>query len=379
MISLFSRHVLRDIAAATLGVGAVLLVLLLTNQLAFIMGRAASGQIPAALVFELVRLSLVENSILVVPVAVLLGGVLGLGRLYHDSEIAAAQACGIGTAPLYRVMGLLTLLATVLAAWIAFQAAPAAAERTAQIRVEALRTAVTRGLAPGQFRSLGSGATLYFTGMDDDGQLRDVFVQRARPAAEAGGRVEVMLADRARYAVSDDGASYTITLEDGESLVGVPGRGQWRRMRFATQVVRLPIPEATLPGKSKVSVEPTRALLHATDLRFIGELHWRIAMVLLTVVLGLLAVPLAKLRPRQGRYARVVWALVLYALYAYLLIYGRTLLERGRIPAWMGLWWAHLLALGLGLLFIVLPGLGIRNRIRRRRSRAQPAPRGAVP
>jgi len=364
---------------ATLGVGGVLLVLLLTNQLAFIMGRAASGQIPAGLVFELVRLSLVENSILVLPVAVLLGGVLGLGRLYHDSEIAAAQACGIGTAPLYRVMGLVTLLATMLAAWIAFQAAPAAAQRTVEIRVEALRTAVTRGLAPGQFRSLGSGATLYFRGMDSDGQLRDVFVQRARPAADGAGSVEIVLADRAHYQLSDDSSFYTITLQDGESLSGVPGQGQWRRMRFATQTVRLPIPEATLPGKSKVSVEPTLALLHSADPRFAGELHWRIASVLLTVVLGILAVPLARLRPRQGRYARVVWALLLYAVYAYLLIYGRTLLERGRIPGWLGLWWAHALAIGLGMAFILLPKLQVRFRNPFRRPRGPAAPHGAAP
>ena len=46
---------------------------------------------------ELVALSLRDNLIVILPFAVLLGVVLGLGRLYHDSEIAAAQAGGIGT------------------------------------------------------------------------------------------------------------------------------------------------------------------------------------------------------------------------------------------------------------------------------------------
>lgn len=368
MKGIFFRHVLRDVGAATLGVGVVLLVLLLTNQLAFILGRAASGQIPATLVLELVRLSLVENSVVILPIAVLLGGVLGLGRLYHDSEIAAAQACGVGVAPLYRAMGLITLLATGLAAWVSFHAGPASAQRTAQIRVEALRTAATRGLVPGQFRSLGSGATLYFSGVDPDGQLREVFVQRSATGQEAGS-VEIMLADHARYEVSADSNFYTIALQNGESLTGVPGQGQWRRMRFATQTVRLPTPEAALPGKPRVDVLPTADLLAASDPRLNGELHWRIASVLLTAALGLLAVPLAKLRPRQGRYARVVWALLLYAVYAYLLIYGRTMLEQQRIPAWLGLWWAHLIAIGLGLLFIALPVL----RDRQGRWRTRPA------
>lgn len=364
---IFFRHVLRDAGVATLGVGVLLLVLLLTNQLAFILGRAATGQIPASLVLELVRLSLVENSVVIMPIAVLLGGVLGLGRLYHDSEIAAAQACGLGTAPLYRAMGLITLVATLLAAWVSFQAGPVAAQRTAQIRIEALRTAATRGLVPGAFRSLGSGTTLYFGGVEPDGRLKEVFVQRSATAQESTDAVEIVVADHARYEVSPDSNFYTITLENGESLTGVPGQGQWRRMRFATQTVRLPTPEATLPGKPRVDVQPTGQLFGSADPRHAGELHWRIASVLLTAVLGLLAVPLAKLRPRQGRYARVVWALLLYAVYAYLLIYGRTMLEQQRIPGWLGLWWAHALAIGLGLLFIALPGL--RDGWARRRAR----------
>lgn len=367
---IFFRHVLRDVGVSTAAVGGVLLVLLLTNQLAFVLGRAASGQIPGSLVAQLVMLSLVENSVVILPIAVLLGAVMGLGRLYHDSEIAAAQACGIGDAPLYRAVGLVTLLATAAGGWVSFQAGPEAAQRAAQIRVEALRTAATRGLLPGQFRSLGSGATLYFASFGDEGELREVFVQRPGAVGddEQQGAVEIVLADRARYEVSADSNYYTITLQEGESLAGVPGQGQWRRMRFAEQTVRLPTPEASLPGKPRVDIQPTSALLASGDPRLIGELHWRISSVLLTAALGLLAVPLARLRPRQGRYARVVWALLLYAVYAYLLIYGRTLIERERIPGWLGLWWAHALAIGLGLFFVALPR--IRDRMARARATA---------
>ena len=371
MGGIFFRHVLRDVAIATLGVAAVLFVLLLTNQLAFVLGRAASGQIPGSVVAQLVLLSLKENTVVILPIAVLLGGVLGFGRPYHDSEIAAAQACGIGTGPLYRAAGLVTLLAVLVCAWIAFIEGPRSAQRSTAIRLEALRTAATRGLAPGQFRSLGSGTMLYFGSRAGDGSLREVFVQRPGDAtrAQSAGTVEIVVADRALYEVSADSNYYTITLFDGESRVGVPGGGQWRRMRFAEQTVRLPTPEATLPGKPRVDVQPTRALFGSEDPRLRAELHWRISSVLITLALGLLAVPLAKLRPRQGRYARVVWALLLYAVYAYLLIYGRTLLERERTPDWLGLWWVHGIAVALGLLLINLP----RFNDWRARQRAAPA------
>jgi lipopolysaccharide export system permease protein len=51
----------------------------------------------------------------------------------------------------------------------------------------------------------------------------------------------------------------------------------------------------------------------------------------------------------------VIWALLLYGVYTYLLIYGRTLLEREQTPAWLGLWWVHVVALAVGFAFIRLP------------------------
>ncbi|MEY2854058.1 MAG: hypothetical protein RL030_1190, partial [Pseudomonadota bacterium] len=291
------------------------------------------------------------------PISVLLGTVLGLGRMYHDSEIAAAQACGISNGPLYRAAGLVSILAAAMCGWIALVAGPKAAQRMLDVRVDALRTAVTRGLAPGQFRSLGSGTMLTFTAQDTDGTLQEVFVQRAVADPKAPGRIEIVTAARARYALSADSSYYTVTMYDGESHAGVPGKGEWRRMRFSEQTVRLPTPDATLPGKPRTDVQSTLALVGSDDPRLQAELHWRLSSVISSIALGLLAVPVAKLRPRQGRYARVVWALMLYGLYAGLLVLGRTLLDRGQTPSWLGLWWVHIAAVGLGLALIGLPRL----------------------
>ena len=89
--------------------------------------------------------------------------------------------------------------------------------------------------------------------------------------------------------------------------------------------------------------------------------------VLITVVLGLVAVPLSRLRPRQGRHARVVWAVLLFAVYAGLLSAGRTLLERGETPRPLGLWWAHAVAVALAAGVLLLPLVG--NALARQRRR----------
>jgi lipopolysaccharide export system permease protein len=77
----------------------------------------------------------------------------------------------------------------------------------------------------------------------------------------------------------------------------------------------------------------------------------------MTLVLTGLAVPLGRLRPRQGRYAHVWIAVLVFALYANLALAGRTWLERGKIAPELGLWWVHGLFLMACVAALALPRL----------------------
>lgn len=349
---IFFRHVLRHVAWSTLAVFVVLLVVLFAYQLAFVLGRAADGQLPGELVLRLVGLTLRGNLNVILPFAVVLGVVLGLGRLHHDSEIAAAHAGGVGTSTLYAAAGTVIFVVAAVAAWMAFVDGPVAAGQVVHLRTEALRTAVTRGLVPGQFRALGHGVTLYARSADADGTLRDVFMQRDLPSRQTDGKTQIVLAESARYAVSADSNYYTVDMQNGHSYEGVPGAAQWRISRFARQFIRVPAPQARLPGRPRLDAVPSGELLVSSSPLLRGELHWRIGWVCAVIVLGLLAVPLSRLSPRQGRYARVPWVILLFAVYAGLLTTGRLMLERQQLPAVLGLWWVHAAAvlLGAGLL-----------------------------
>jgi len=352
------RHVLREVGLAFIGVALVLLALIVTNQLAFVLGRVAEGQVPGSLVLELLRLSVMENASVILPISLLLGITVALGRLYHDSEMVAAQACGMGPATVYTAAGLVTLGTAALGAWLAFVAGPEGARRSFEIRSESLRTALVRGLSPGQFRSLGNGAVLYFREQDEDGRLREVFFEHrvARGPGAGEGRLEVVLADSARYTLAPDGSLAAVVLQSGRRYEGLPGGGAWRTMQFREQTVPVRAAEGAAL-KPRADMQSAGALRVSTDPRYQAEYHWRIATVVITLVLGVLAIPIARLRPRQGRYARVIWGVMLYAVYANLLISGRTLIEKGTVPAWLGLWWVHALIAILGVGIIKLPRL----------------------
>jgi lipopolysaccharide export system permease protein len=62
---------------------------------------------------------------------------------------------------------------------------------------------------------------------------------------------------------------------------------------------------------------------------------------------------LSKLRPRQGRYARVGFAIVLYVAYSSLLSASKIWVEKSDLAPAIGVWWVHAAALGLGLYLLM--------------------------
>jgi lipopolysaccharide export system permease protein len=368
LLRILDRYILREVVVSWLGVTGVLLAILLTNQVARVLQRAAEAQYPRGVVLELIALSSVQNFSVIMPVGLLLAIVLALGRLYHDSEMTAAQACGAGTRTVaLPVMGFTVLLAIFLGA-LSLRLAPSAAGRMVDLQREALRAGQFSPIAAGKFRTFGGGTTVvYAQDTDRDGTLKRVFVERDR-----GDHLEVALAQRATHSYSEDGNLQVITLYDGERYEGVPGERKFRIVRFAENTIPVRLPELAVNSTALEGLS-SLALARSADPKQRAEFHFRLAFPVMAIVLALIAIPLARLRPRQGRYARVGFAVLIFFVYIQLTIAGRTWIARGVTPEWLGLWWVHA-AVGLLAAIILLVPRGLaRLRYRRNVARAVPA------
>jgi lipopolysaccharide export system permease protein len=368
LLRILERYILREVAMSWLSVSGVLLAIMLTDQVARVLARAAESQFPRGVVLELIVLGAVQSLSLVLPIALLLGIVLALGRLYHDSEMTAAQACGTGTRMVMLPVMAFTLALTVLLAYIALHVSPAAAGRIIRISSEALRAGQFAPISAGKFTTFGGGGTVvYAQAADADGTLRRVFVQRSR-----GDILEIALAQRATHEYLPGGDIQVITLYDGERYEGIPGERRFRIVKFAENTIPVRLPAAS-GGVVKMEGVPTRTLLASSDPKHRAELHWRVALPIMAVVMGLIAVPLARLRPRQGRYARVGFAILIFFLYINLAIAGKMWIERGTLPEWLGLWWVHATVAVFATLLLVVPKVWARARYRRNTARFTPA------
>jgi lipopolysaccharide export system permease protein len=337
------RYVLREVVQTWAAVTGVLIAILVSNQLSRVLGQAANNQYGRHVVLELIALGAIMNLSVIVPVGLLLAVVLTLGRLYHDSEMAALQACGFGPA---RLLAPLFCFAAVVAlglGWLVFVQVPRADGEAQQLRRSAIKEAQFGKLDAGRFRSFSGGdAVFYAERVDQEGVLHNVFVQR-----ESAGRIEVALAETATYSKAGADGTHLVTLFNGRRYEGVPGQQDFRVIEFREHGIPIATP-ADVAGVQDPDTKLTRNLLGSNEPADIAQLQFRASTPIMALVLTMIAVPLSRLRPRQGRYARVGFAIVVYFVYLNLLSASKVWLERSNLPPVIGVWWVHALALAFG-------------------------------
>jgi len=356
-LRILQRYLLREMTVDFIAVTAVTFAILLVYEVGTVLARAAQLEYQKEFVLELIALDSAQNVAILLPVGFLLGIVLAFGRLYHDSEMTAAQACGVGVVRVAAAVWLLALPVAMLVLWLNFYLAPRAALAEQNLRSAVLRAGILAPLQPGKFRSLGDGRiVIYARAQLPDGDLTDVFVDR-----NEGQLIETTVARRAHYMVSSDGETETVTLYDGERIEGAPGGNRYRIMRFDEQIVPIRTPQSAAPAP-RIDEMSTEQLLAGRTPALQAELQWRLGLPIMTLVFAVLGIPLGRLKPRQGRYAHVWLAILAIGFYAILAQAGRSWIERRVVPTNLGLWWLHGLFLAVSVGALLQPIIARRMR-----------------
>jgi lipopolysaccharide export system permease protein len=334
---ILDRYIFREIAVTWLGVTMVLLMILLTNQFARVLGDVAKGKLPRNAAFDVIGLSAAQYLTILVPIGLFLAVMLALGRLYRDSEMPAMMACRVGPSGIYRPLMWLMLPLALGVAWLSIVGTPKAHTEIALIAAEAKREADLASIEPGRFTVVGPNrAVVYGERVSPDGVMENVFLERR----VAGDVVEVVVAKRGKEVASDDPDTRLLVLYEGRRYEGVPGTPKFRVVEFAEHGIPYQLPSLRA-ANPKARAMPFSSLRSSSDITHIAEMQWRLSVPIATVLLALLAVPLARSRPREGRYGRIAIGLLVFIIYLNLLSAAKAWVEEGAVSPLLGLWWVH--------------------------------------
>jgi lipopolysaccharide export system permease protein len=356
MFRILDRYIFREIAQSWFAVTVVLLAILLTNQFARVLGDVAKDKLPKDAIFQIIGLTALQYLTILVPIGLFLSVMLALGRLYRDSEMPAMMACRVGPIDIYRPLSWLLVPLTLAVGWLAMDVAPMALTEIERVGVEARRQADLASIEPGRFTTDNrEGAVVYAERVLSQGTIENVFLQR-----QTDQGIEVVVADRGEQVESDDPDTRFFVLHDGRRYEGIPGTSRFRVMEFGEHGIPYRLPQVEEPELEPRAMTTADLLRGSTD-EAAAELHWRVGIPLATFVLAILAVPLSRSQPRQGRYGKLAIGLLVFIIYFNLLSAGKAWLEQGTVGQGLGLWWVHAL-----MLTIALGMLAFQNGVHRR-------------
>ncbi|HVT35214.1 MAG TPA: LPS export ABC transporter permease LptF [Nevskiaceae bacterium] len=337
---ILDRYLLREVTGAMSAVILVLMAIMLSTRFARFLAQAAAGKLPREVLFKVVALSSLQYLVILIPFSLLLGVMLALGRLYKDNEIAAMTGCGVGMQALYRPFMYVGAVLALVTAVLSFDVGPWAGRTADYLAKDAARYVQFNPFEPGRFKDVAGGRAVFYTaGMDASGEhLEGVFAQIHESAGDS-----IVLA-RSGHQQFDESGERKIVLDDGYRYLGNAGNAGYEVIHYGELETRV-VPPEFIYSNSKRAIAETATLLASDGLEDRAELQWRLAAPLSVFILGLLAVPLAHVGPRQGRYGKLVLGIGVYLLYSQLLGLGQTWIAQGKVSSLVGLWWVHLLML----------------------------------
>lgn len=343
---ILNRYLFKEIALSFIATLLVLTLIIVGNTFVRLLASASSGDLPVDLLSNMLFYGSLKNLIRLIPVALLIGMMLAFSRLYRDAEMVALRASGVAPKHFYRAIFNFVLPLTVIMAVMVLYVSPLLEAKNQSLRKTMSERPEAAGIPSGEFVTSGNkdrNYTILAETIDPSKTMMERFFIRAKD-----GTNEVLIWARSAILFIDSAnGERFLQINDGYRYENKPDEDSLSVIRFNEHGVRIPL--RTFTRDDDIETVQTLSLLDQGTPKAMAELQWRISIVLSTPILALLAFPLSYTAPRQGRYSKIAVAILIYGLYANVLMTTRGMMERGEISAWIGLWWVHLILIALSL------------------------------
>ena len=360
---IFTRYILREIIGYALLGGVLFTFILFMRYLLPLMELAVRGVASPLDILRLIAYLLPGFLSFTIPMAVLIGILLGLSRLAADSEVTAMRACGVGVLSFVGIVSIFAAFSWGLGLANSLVIAPRAAQALLRYENASKTSQATVEVQPRVFYEDFKNYVLYaqevLPGADGTAIWRHVFLadltkpasphiitaneatvlsggpQTLRMELSNGSRHDISIANPDQYDISTF-ISTELPIQTGQQeedshlsrrdtpIKAIGTRELWKRARGSSDASRL----------------------------YRIELHGRFAFPTACLVLMLVGVPLGLSSRRGGKGTGFVATLGLVFIYYFISSVGVALARQGKMPPALGVWGANILFAAAGLLLI---------------------------
>jgi LPS export ABC transporter permease LptF/LPS export ABC transporter permease LptG len=322
--------------------------------------------LPASVVGELLMLSLPNIVVLTLPMSLLFGILIAVGRLSSDSELIAMRACGISLLALYRPILLLSAFFTIVNTLLMVYALPWGNHALQQLRLEILTQSISQQVQPRVFYEEWEGKVVYvFEVPQGEKRWHGVFLAESVPSGQDN---QVTIADWGEVLVDSTGEKVVLRLFNAvrhKVDLNSPDRYEVSRHRRLDLILE---DQFTSEQKARISVSKGIRELTLAELQRLAEdpvatqeqrnlasveIHKKFAIPMACMVFGLFALPLGINNRRGGKASGFALSIGVIVLFYVLLSNGEEAARYGRIPGWLAMWAPNLLLATGGFFLLV--------------------------
>lgn len=348
-----ARYISKEIINTFCALVFILMFIAISNKFVTFLAKAAAGKFPISLLVKVVGLYIPELFAILAPVAMFVAILFTHSRLHADSEISVLLTSGFDWARLTRITLMVSIAVAVIVGVINILVVPAISVERTKLLANGQAAGVISSITPGRFQTLDGNEQLvfYVENVLPNGQLQNIFIAQQPNHENLDTEKSVVVTAKTAEIKQDGPLGFYLVLHDGYRYVGAPGTANYLVTSFTEYGRQLKFSSGVIPTNEYT--RPSNELLHSNEPADIAELQWRLAMPVAVILLSLIAIPLAKVQPRQGRYAKFLPAVLIYMIYYNLMIIVRRSIANGKLPDTPGLWALHALLLVCAIILLL--------------------------
>lgn len=348
---LIERYISRELTLPFIVVILILVGLFASFSSARFLAGAVTETLGLAALFKLVMLKTLIALEVLIPVALYIAIISGLGRLNKDQELNVLRASGVSGRRIVLTVLLMAVPVAIISGILSSYVRPWAYAENYILDAQAEAELNTNRFQAGRFYgSERSGRVVYVQSKDEiNKRMNDIF--HYIRTADAS---EIIFAREAVQLHPSRDVRPSIVLSEGYLYQLSQSANRDDRIQFE-QLTYFTDSELALRYRRKAA--PTRTLWESEEPWEIAELQWRLSRPIATLLLALIAVAFIQSTPRQDKATRTyLLAAVVFAVYYNLSGLAKNWVEQGVVSTTVGVWWLYAVMFILLLLYALKPG-----------------------
>lgn len=346
-VGIAPRYCLRELLAVFAVVFFVLMLISLGSRFTGYLQDAAAGELAPEVLWLVLALKMPDFLQIVIPFSLYLSILLTIGRLDADSEMPIFQIADVGPLRLLSWFAWVVIPVVAFIAYFSFVVTPDARAKFLDVITSQEVVSEFDVIKPDTFRTFDNGQSVSYMGQVDREAMTigDVFLQERTPSTDV-----TVLADRGQYYVEPETGVRYLELISGHRYAQNDSDRGYSVTSFDRMTQRVEI-EAVDRLRDDPSRVPS-AELNRNDPTERLEWHWRLAMPIMTFIVAFIAVGLGRIKPRSGRFGKILPGLLIFVAYYALILGSMNQLQTSTTWSAIGFWHVHLLMGLIGIYFV---------------------------